>query len=239
MNNWLPTLGVLLLLAGPGWAQLKISGPTQVAVGELVKLRASGGDPQAGLAWMVYPRGKVCKADTAEDQLQFVAPAGVYTVDLLEITLTPEKKTRIKQISIQVTFGEPPAPPGPNPPVPPVPPVPTPDAELAQLLLAGFAKDTDPDRQTAAAKLGGLYRAAAGTTVSDTGLKTVGDLDGVVRKAAQDQIGVLAIPNTRTAAGAWLRTQLPTKAATPLDDALRQKYRSAFTSLATALESLK
>lgn len=138
-----------------------------------------------------------------------------------------------------VVVGE--APPGPNPPGPnpPGPNPPSPDATLSDALQKAMSQDTDADKLTLTKRLAQVYRQAITSIVPSA--KTVKEVDALIRATTTDPsvLGTLAVPNLRSAVGAWLKTQLPTAVSTPLDEALRQRYVVAFTKLATALEGLR
>ena len=85
---------------------LAIAGPEKVARDKLVRLKADGADPKAGLVWRVYPRGKADRADTASDRdFQFVAPPGRYEVELLAVTVDKDGRVRVDESTHTVTIG--------------------------------------------------------------------------------------------------------------------------------------
>lgn len=111
----------MLVLAASAFAQATISGETKVVPYKIVKLTADGVDPKAGIIWRVSPAKDVSKATSSQkSRLEFVAPPGTYTVDLLAVRLSATGETQIDEAQTTVTIGE------PAPPVPPVPPVPPP-----------------------------------------------------------------------------------------------------------------
>ncbi len=170
------------------------------------------------------------------------APSGEITVKV-KIIVQEEGKRSVRKV-YQITFvvGALPIPPPPNPvpPGPLPPPVPPPpDNELAKAIATALTTDKDTDKVVLAKKLGAIYRVAATTTAMDSGLKTVKDIDAVIRTTTEESIGVLTIPNTRDAIGKWLVTQLPTKKDTVLTDADRQKMKSSYLTLADVLEVSK
>ena len=148
-------------------------------------------------------------------------------------------------IYVTVTVGNPLPPPPPPPPPPPGPdpppptPVPVPDATLLTSLQGAYTKDTDAKKNEFRTSLAGIYKVASTSTILKPELKTVKDIDSVIRDAAQAEIGVLSVPNLRDAIGTWLKTQVPTRTSTPLDDEIRGKFQKAFASIALALENVR
>jgi hypothetical protein len=243
VRRFILALAGLLVLTGAGFADVKIVGEMKIPVYTMFDLSAVGDTQDASFVWFVDPKFPVendIKIKKYANTVVFTGPPGDYKVRVLSQRVK-DGKIITDESSAVVTILPPPGPPPPPPPPPgpPVPPPPAPDAELAKLLADAFAKDTDTDKVTNKGKLASLYRAAASTTVNDTGLTTVKDIDAVIRKTSQDAIGLLTVPNLRDAIGAWLSKQLPTKKETPLDDSLRQKYRAAYTALADSLEKVK
>jgi hypothetical protein len=128
----------------------------------------------------------------------------------------------------------PPVPPGPNPPGP-NPPGPV----SIKVIQDAYAQDTDSDKAQSAAKLAAVYRQAADDFAGRASFTTLSAVDSAIRDAAVDQIGAVAITKTRLAIGTYLRAMLPVSPAQPLDDAMRQKARSAFDAVSKALGGLK
>lgn len=109
---------------------LKVEGKTTYEPHDLVMLRAVGADPKAGFLWDVYPFGKVQRATTAEDRMEFAAHPGVYDVVVRAIAVKEGGGFSIQEARATVTIKSchPPEPPkpDPNPPTPPDPPGPKP-----------------------------------------------------------------------------------------------------------------
>lgn len=136
--EWLPRL------QGPP----AISGELRVDPYRLVRLKVSDLPPRAGVLWSVYPPGKADIAHTSDRCcLEFVAPPGSYTVELLVIALDESGVPVPWKTTATVVIGgepgpTPPVPPGPVPPGPvppgPVPPDPTPPTPPAPIPVAGF-----------------------------------------------------------------------------------------------------
>lgn len=114
---------LLLLLAGPAQAELRIQGELKLPAHRLVRLRAAGDLAGAALIWDISPEES---ADLEEvgSRLLFAAPPGVYRVKLRALRVQ-DGKTSVETARATVVIGEP-VPPGPVPPVPPVPPGPGP-----------------------------------------------------------------------------------------------------------------
>lgn len=126
------TLAALLFFVSAAFSgTVTISGDTKVLPYKIVKLTADGADPKAGIIWRISPSKDVSKATSSQkSRLEFVAPPGNYTVDLLSVRLSATGETQIDEAQVTVTIGE------PTPPSPPVPPVPPPSP--APIPLPGF-----------------------------------------------------------------------------------------------------
>lgn len=111
-----------------------ITGETRYKPHALVRLKAEGVDPRAGMIWQVFPESNIQQATTAEDLLEFAAPPGQYEISLLVVTQREGgglKVTRAKTVVVIESCHPPePAPPKPTPPkpdpTPPAPPEPAP-----------------------------------------------------------------------------------------------------------------
>jgi hypothetical protein len=82
----------------------RIVGETHYGPYELVRLKAFNYDPKVTLRWRVTPDTDVQRADTAVDLLQFVAPPGTYTVDLLVVRVVGDK-AEIEEARVKVWIG--------------------------------------------------------------------------------------------------------------------------------------
>lgn len=69
-----------------GGQQASIGGATKYKPHSLVRVRAEGVGPKAALLWRVAPAAGVERATTPRGVLEFAAPPGTYTVELLVIT---------------------------------------------------------------------------------------------------------------------------------------------------------
>lgn len=110
-----------LLACAAAWADSPtIDGPAAVPRDRLVRLAAKGVPAKAGLVWRVYPREGVDRADAPKGRLQFVAPPGRYTVELLAVTVGDDE-VAIEEATFTVTVGGealPPPKPDDPPPAP-------------------------------------------------------------------------------------------------------------------------
>lgn len=121
-----------LLIAAVMIGFVSAQSPTLSIVGEktykphsLVRLRADGVDPRAGILWRVYPSQGVQRATNPKGVLEFAAPPGTYEVELLAITSSEEQGIQVQEARVTVTIeGSTTPPPAPTPPVPPTPPKP-------------------------------------------------------------------------------------------------------------------
>lgn len=103
---------LILLLASPASAQLKIGGETKVKAHRLVRLTAEGLAPGATLIWDVFPE-EIADTEETGGRLLFVAPPGTYTVKLRAIAFK-DGKASVESARVVVTVGEG-LPPGPDP----------------------------------------------------------------------------------------------------------------------------
>jgi hypothetical protein len=106
---------------------LKITGETKYKPHSLVRLKAEGADPKAGLIWRIYPRTGVARATTPKGVLEFTAPPGTYEVEVIAITKSgaDEFETPEAWATVVIESCHPPEPkpdpkpdPNPNPPRP-------------------------------------------------------------------------------------------------------------------------
>jgi hypothetical protein len=95
---------------------LQIAGETKYRPHTLVRLRAEGADPRAGLIWRVHPTRGVERASSPRGVLEFAAPPGSYEVELLAITAAPDGSLQIDEARVTIEIEPPaPAPPSPRP----------------------------------------------------------------------------------------------------------------------------
>ncbi|HEY1188513.1 MAG TPA: trypsin-like peptidase domain-containing protein [Gemmata sp.] len=118
--------------AQPDRLPLSLSGATKYKPFTLVKLKAEGIDPKAGIVWRVYPRENVQRANTPRGTLEFVAPPGVYQVEALVIKTGVDGGIEVEEQSVTVEIERccdkvPPIPDAPKPQ--PDTPKPTPKAD--------------------------------------------------------------------------------------------------------------
>lgn len=123
---------LMALLAAVATAQNeegpRITGATQYKPHSLVRLKAEGVDPKAGVLWKIYPSTGVERANTHKFLCEFAAHPGDYEVSLIVFTQTAEGAFDIVERSTKVTISSchpPIPPPNPNPPGP-TPPNPNP-----------------------------------------------------------------------------------------------------------------
>jgi len=107
-------------LAAQPDAGLKLTGDATYEPFTIVKLKAEGVSPKAALIWRVTPDEKVSRATTTRDRLEFVAPPGVYRVELLVITVDADGNAHAEERRTTVTIKSccPPKPDEPKPPEP-------------------------------------------------------------------------------------------------------------------------
>ena len=106
----LPLLAVLLAACANA-DELKIEGESKVGPNRLVRLKATGAGRDSALLWRVQPAKDVDKGSIHEVrpvEFEFVAPAGTYTVDLLELSVVDGKpKLRERQATVTVAGPKP------------------------------------------------------------------------------------------------------------------------------------
>lgn len=187
--------------------------------------------------WTVPSNWKTNHSLLSKDVEVLAAPEGVGKILLIAKTIDwKAQKINYKTYVLEINVGKQPLPPIPPGPIPPIPPSPD---ELTKALSEAYSKDTDANKAKFKTDLASVYRIAADKLVSNPSMKTVKDIDAVIRATAQDAIGFLSIPNTRNAVGKWVSNQLPIAVATPLDDVLRAKARATYTAVATSLDTVK
>lgn len=126
--RWLmATLATVAILAAVATAEnpsgFQIEGKVEYDPHDLVKLRAVGADEKAGYLWDVYPFGKIQRATTSPDLLEFSAHPGVYDVVVRAISVGEKGGFDIREARTTVTIKSchPPTPPDPPKPQPPQP----------------------------------------------------------------------------------------------------------------------
>lgn len=139
MKRFACVLIAWLVLVTVTSAQVGILGETKVEPNKLVRLKADGVDPKAGVLWRVYPP-TVDKATTGKGLLEFVGAPGTYRVELLAISLAADGSTQIEEATVSVLIGgTPPTPdpgPGPRPQPGPTPdPAPIPEPGFRVLMV--------------------------------------------------------------------------------------------------------
>ena len=107
-------------------AKLKCDAQIKVKPYQLVRIKAEGIDPKAGIVWRVTPSKDVSRATTPRGVLEFVAPPGLYVVDILVIKTGADGGIEIEEQSITVEIESccekvPPVPPKPKEKDPPAP----------------------------------------------------------------------------------------------------------------------
>lgn len=134
-----------------------------------------------------------------------------------------------------------PAPPGPGPgPTPPGPTPPTPSDPLTQALQAAYGAEAATDKATSVKALAALYKEAVGIA-NDPKVTTWGKLFGAINTVATSSSYGLAgkIPAMQGVVQAELKKTLPVGSGLRLDAAGRTSAAKAFTTVATALGSVK
>jgi hypothetical protein len=112
-----------------------------------------------------------------------------------------------------------------------------PPDRLGEKLRAAWAKESSPQRDRQRELLAGLYE-AAGETVKQPTLRTLGDVYAALRNAAGTLMPADALPALRAAIADELRSALPADPDVVLDDALRSKGADAFRRIAAALNQV-
>jgi len=114
---------------------------------------------------------------------------------------------------------------------------PTPPDRLTEKLRAAWAKETSPQRDRQRELLAGLYE-AAGETVRQPSLRTLGDVYAALRNAAGTLMPADALSALRAAIAEVLRSFLPADPEATLDDTLRTRCVDAFRRIAATLNQL-
>jgi hypothetical protein len=231
----------ILCLCAVAWGDPRIEGPDKVEPYKLVRLKAVDLPAKTGTLWRVYPPGKADLA-TVKDKLtlEFVAPPGAYTVELVAVSIDPDGVPILTSVQRTVTIGNGP---GPDPgPVPPDPVPPDPVDPLTKRLQAAYDRDP-PDcagvpKAQCRDKLARLY--AAGSNTDLTAYKTAGDLFAAMKEmATKVELPPAALPQTRQAIAVELREVLPLETDAPLNQDHRANAKSLFGRLAKSIGGLK
>lgn len=204
MLRLLISLLVTMLFARPALAQasgqLNIVGTLKVPPYQLIRLKAEGADPKAGLLWRVNPSQNVHRATNPRGVLEFVAPPGSYEVELLVIKSGKDGGVEIEEARATVEIGN------PTPPLP-IPPSPDkkadPEAATVKLrfgnsgctatIMAPRRPDGRWDVLTAAHCTGGVgsigtitLKDGRSTKVTVTARNTTSDISWMVTESADD-----------------------------------------------------
>lgn len=217
---------LLLFASGAGGWQLgrartdgkgRLSVPAEVVArpGRITLIHAAA---PANIIWHVCPttqRPDVLPLDNGHS-LVFVAAPGQY--ELIAWSAADGQPTEAATCVVRV---EPEAPPDP----------------LSEKLRAAWAKESSPQRDRHRELLAGLYEAAGGTVKQPT-LRTLGDLYAALRNAAGTLMPADALPVLRAAIGEELQSALSADPDAALTDALRSKCADVFRRIAGALYQL-
>lgn len=211
----------------------KITGEVNVKPHTLVRLKAENVCERAGLRWRVYPPAGVDYATTPRGVLEFVAPPGVYDVELLAISVT-EGIVSIAEARVKVTIeGDKPTP--PKPPEPgPKPPEPT--DPLARDLAALYAADTSFTKMPDALLLIELYRQAAELARSES-VTSLGQLSQQVADAGKSLLPRGRLDTIRRRIGEFVAAELGDEDKT-LTEEIRVKAGTTYARVAAALKQM-
>ncbi|AMV29275.1 hypothetical protein VT84_33075 [Gemmata sp. SH-PL17] len=114
-----------MLVPEPLPQKLALEGPTKYKPYQLVRVKASGLDPKAGIIWRVYPSQDVQRATTPRGILEFAAPPGTYQIEALVITTGADGAISVDEQAMSVEIesccdkAPPIVPPTPQPPIKP------------------------------------------------------------------------------------------------------------------------
>lgn len=237
MKQSVATLLMLLCLAGGALAEdtPKITGETNVKPYQLVRLKAENVCERAGLRWRVYPPTGVDTATTPRGLLEFVAPPGVYDVELLAIGVT-DGVVSIAEAKVRVTIGDQPTPPGPKPPEPTPPVPPEPVDPLAKDLAAMYRADPSTTKVPDLLLLVELYRQAADLAKSDS-VTTLGQLAKQVADAGQTLLPRTRLTALRERIGKYVAGEFGEEDR-PLTSEERVKAATVYTRVSKALQQI-
>ncbi len=100
----LSLFGLFLFVSAARAAEVKLTVETGVKYKPytLVRIKADGVDAKAGIVWRVTPNKDIAKATTPRGLLEFVAPPGIYTVDILVITVGADGAVVVDEQSVNV-----------------------------------------------------------------------------------------------------------------------------------------
>lgn len=88
-----------------GQSKLKVIGAdVKVRPYTLARIKLEGVPQGAGVVWRVYPNVGISRATTTRDMLEFVAPPGVYAVEILVIKQGKDGAIEIDEQTVSVEF---------------------------------------------------------------------------------------------------------------------------------------
>lgn len=230
------SLALLLALACPAWAEVKITGEAKVPANDLVQLKAEGAPPGTVYFWSISPRLRPSQVKRGKGTIDFAAAPGTYTVSVRAVWLKDKATGELdgEEVEREVIIGDaPPAPPKPVDP-PPGPPI---DAALLKALADAFASDKDADKATLKGKLAALYRQGAAIAEARTPASW-GDWRAAMAAAAKAMGVSGTLPATQAACNAWIKGRVPNVAAKPLGDEV-PSAAVALRAVAAALEAVR
>jgi hypothetical protein len=222
-----PALPAVLALAAAAAAAppaVKLPAEATAAPGRIIRLAAD--TPGKAVCWAIasddadlipFPGGKVALFSSPKP--------GRYLV--LAWTAAADEPGEAARCVVVV--GDPP--PGPPPTPPPGPPA----DPLRRRLADAYAADPDPGKGEARKDLAELYRQAA-AVAADPAVRTAGELNARVRKAAES-LAAGKLPGVKRIAGEELARALPADAGEDLTPTHRKAAADLFGRLAAALDS--
>lgn len=223
-------VALILLAPALAHAQAKVKGEAVYQPHKKIVLKATDvTSAKAQFLWRVD--SKAADLVKAGDTLYVWAPPGVYNVSLVAVDF---EKQKLEEAEFSFRVGDPEP---PKPPIPPTPPEPT--GPLFLSLKAAYQKETSTDKAKYTADLSALYTAAAGSTVNDTSLATLGHLFAALVDARKTLMPDDAVLLVRKAIQTHLKATLPTEVDTPLTADLRARCGAEFARVGKALEAVK
>ena len=169
--------------------------------------------------------------DKAQKRLIIVPPAaGKYVV----IAFGSIDNRPVYQEFVVVAGGVPPVPPPGPDPVPPVPETFAAKIKAAYQADVAAGKGNESQRRTLAAVFGN-----AGPFVDNTGLKTVGDVFNLMSSALKDVMPEGSLPTVRVLVGDKIAATVPEGPSVALTPDIRNRFKSVFAEITSALEAAK
>lgn len=216
----------------PVRGNVKINGPVEIQPHTLARFKLDGVDAEdkkVAIRWRVHPMDKVDRATTVRGILEFAAPPGEYTIEVLVIAVGADGGITLDDAYHKLRIGDP-APPPPPPP-PPIPPDP-----LTREIQALYQADLSATKKADLGLLVELFRQAS-VLAKDSSVTTTAALAERVAGAGASLLPRERLQSVRRRIAQFVATEFGDQDAT-LTTALRDKASATYLRISEILRSI-